>query len=377
VECGNQELAVPCPTNPCFAVGHACSSPLECCTNVCDTVCSAMENGALCEDDSECVSGNCAEACDYSFTPPRCYHPRCACVDVGNPAPGDDENLCCTYHADGNGICRFGAQGEYCEEDEQCLSNVCNESNSQCSCSAFGANCAEGYECCSGLCNGDTCYCRGNDEECTDGDCGAYSEECCSHYSQGGYCRCAPPQYSCSGEQNFCCPGAQCLSIYPLYPGSKECCIPKDTAGCSAGGDCCTANCAGGICGCAAESGPCLGDSDCCLNPSGVNICKSQNPNQNTRCCKPLGTPVSCPQPGSNTCCDNQCQNGRCCLYAIAGRTGCGSDSSLCCQYDGPNTYICLNDRCCAPAGRHVPSQFCSNACCSGSCTTPTSGICT
>ncbi|HEY8039539.1 MAG TPA: hypothetical protein VIF15_07085 [Polyangiaceae bacterium] len=137
-------------------------------------------------------------------------------------------------------------------------------------------------------------------------------------------------------------------------------------AACKSGGDCCSTDCANGVCdypACQSDNGACTASGQCCSQTCTAGKCVALNPNcstlgnqctSNTQCCSSLCTGGTC-QPSSfcaqagdactasGECCTGTCtiasgqSIGTCALSPPSGPANCGMVDGQLCGGSGPD----------------------------------------
>lgn len=296
------------PSPRCEPGGAPCSSPLSCCSLVCEGgLCSSERcapDGEVCATNELCCSGACDEGVCTSLTN--------KCLTVGNPCASSSQ--CCS------GLCSEGLcdpRGSYCQqtddscsEDSECCSGTCQkepeallgicgpppQGPSNCSSGIAGSLCSTCNDCCSRICAPfgtagtmiclQATGCRQTGELCrTDSECcggvasgtlpGAGNVTCEIEPEQTfGICRnaqaCSPQgnvchlrDYACtvSAAANRCCAAEGAVATCELDASG----VPR----CNGLGDACLL-----------EGEPCAFEGDCCEgmcrpDPSGQLLCQS------------------------------------------------------------------------------------------------------
>ena len=202
----------------------------ECPPTACPTPQTAL-NPTTCQ--CECP----AITCDPPQTEPNPSTCACECPSCSDGGAPDPATCAC----DGACICTGGDTGDPCESDADCCFSVCEAGvcDRGDGCTPVGSFCDPdiGFNlCCSGLCVG--CQCA-----CIEG----VGTGPCTHHEN-------------------CCAGA-CFDKLTgdAFSTDKKCCVGHGNP-CVDDADCCSDNCDGGACGCAAEGHACgsLLDAYCC-----------------------------------------------------------------------------------------------------------------
>jgi hypothetical protein len=361
---------------------------------------SAGENGAACQADTDCNTGNCVDdvCCDSA-----CAELCAACNlpgSVGACTPTPSDALCpavtcqgqssecrpldngqAAINCEGVGVCRAGAncapmpapQGTACQEgagscDGQGACLVPNKSALGAACAADG-DCAEGHcvasgqdgarVCCDAACDGvcQACSAAGRCEEtpATDARCEpvtcpadnvcrdyppSISEDLCRSFGQ---CR---STLDCGAPDAFTSlrPTAQCV----CDPASGDCALATGTS-CSDG-----AECASGACVSTAQE-----SLVCCAGPCGPGLFCSSTGNGCVQC---EGSQIECDGDAQRTCsdgalvstsCPNGCTPGTGCNelppVGFACSAQCAGDA-VCQQDTGGQSRCCVRD--CAAEGK-------------------------
>ncbi|HLK35152.1 MAG TPA: hypothetical protein VKU41_00280 [Polyangiaceae bacterium] len=181
---------------------------------------------------------------------------------------------------------------------------------------------------------------------------------------------CTSPQFCGGGGFNKCGSGG-------TDGGPPASCLNVGSA-CSFAGQCCTGQCAGGVCAfptCVSDGGSCTGNTQCCSGSCSSGTCASLN---NT--CRTLGN--TCTQ--DTQCCSQHCNGGLCAASSYCRQNGdvCSASSDCCggvCTLAGGATYgTCgqpaaggancsmVDGAVCGAPGSTPPS--CGGPCCSRRC---------
>ena len=225
------EGACRCATSPCPDPANQVRNPTTCACECTAEPCPAprVRNAVSCL--CECPPTTC-DPPQTELNPSTCACECPPCPDGGAPDPA-------TCACGGSCICTGGDTGDPCTSDADCCFTVCDAGACARACTPLGSFCDPeiGFNvCCSGLCVGCQCACI---EGIGTGPC-THHENCCVG--------------ACFDKQ----------SGVPFSP-NQRCCVGHGNP-CVDDSDCCSDNCDGGTCGCAAEGHACLSrsDADCC-----------------------------------------------------------------------------------------------------------------
>jgi hypothetical protein len=135
----------------CSGDGAACTSPSQCCSQICNTVsstCGCGYAGAGCTQNSDCCASQTAPLCNSLG--------KCGCVADGNACGAASD--CCTGVCNGaSRHCGCSASGASCTGAGDCCAGLTCGASQKC-CKAAGQSCSNATDCCNGNCKGNgTC----------------------------------------------------------------------------------------------------------------------------------------------------------------------------------------------------------------------------
>lgn len=420
--CG-EDGRCPEPNPLCRSAGEACTSGIQCCTNVClNGTCGGsqcLDIGGSCSVNEQC----CTKTCTNGTCAQIPSDTTSACKVVGQACGADGD--CCSTNCQA-GICARAyscqAYGDICTNNAECCGNACSAPDGgvgRCQmitggggggCTQDGNPCSGGSGCCSRTCvdlgyGATVCqpvggckltgnYCRQDSDCCGGGkfpDGGAINPNGTVKCVGG---RCDNGQ-SCNGVGNICGAGTLPDGGAVDINASQNCCDGKkevcqvDSSGvprCFGGGTGPSGPCPSGYTGeapcCIAQTNTCQFSEQCCDGAlclpanDGTGRLSCQKPT-----CAPVGTP--CGNDGGETCCaGTQClptsELTKACQepYTPPPPTDGGTST------DGGTTpdaggFCQANGTTCTSA-----SQCCSEICSAGKCEAPaacqpTGGVCT
>ncbi|CEL97785.1 unnamed protein product [Vitrella brassicaformis CCMP3155] len=243
----------------------------------------------------------------------------------------DDDDCENTFHCDDRKRCvRCCTKKDKCPDGFFCGGGKCRR------CREDGAECHQFDQCCSRSCTNGICGTSGTSCE-GDGECGE-GEICVADQCVEEPSVCLAVGDPCPfGNAQCCsrnCGGETCVCAADGFTSCSlgSCCLPNDDATCTEAGQCCTNFCDGdkyALCNFRSECDS-FGDSVRCFGG---------------RCCKRSG---SCTD--ANDCCSGLCEGGSC-------DPGCGDGDDNCLATTG----FCGFNRCCKPGG--APCEF-EHECC-------------
>jgi hypothetical protein len=305
--------------------GVACAADQACCSDVCTSVTTDLEN-----------CGGCGLVCAPGGD--SCASSTCRCAGGSACAAGSD---CCP----GRGCVDFagdayncGGCGKTCNPGETC-------SGGTCACGS-GAGCAAGLLCCSGGVCAATCPC-GSTVCSAPAVCCDPANSVCADLSSDSQ-NCGTCGHACTAP--FTCVGGACACNGVVCAAGDACCstgcrnLDDDPQNCGTCGNACGAGstCVGGVCICGSVS--CAAGQICC-----ASTCVD-------------------PQTSSTNCgaCGNACQRGESCSGAMCscGPSHCVGNETCCSDgcFDLQNSSVHCGTSCDAPG---CPAGF---ACMSGMC---------
>ncbi|RLB48553.1 MAG: hypothetical protein DRJ42_22965, partial [Deltaproteobacteria bacterium] len=397
--------AVTCTLDSCSEAAGGCVNTVD--DGMCDdgTFCNGAE---LCSPTLDCQAGT-PPVCDDTFacTDDSCDAGLDACLYTPFDARCDDSAYC-----NGTETCTVGVGCEsgtaiLCNDGIACSDDSCNEASDMCEAIFNSGNCGGGEVCtavgctpgsaCTGptasLCD-DGLYCNGvetcSSSTSTPGVCQAGTAPSCNDFNActvdscsdaSGSCTHTPRDIDLDGFGDDACGGDDCNDGDPaINPTATDICdgVDNDCDGlidgglssagdmCSAGPQCCSGNCASGICvdatgSCQRILDTCTADSECCTGLCSASIDGA------LRCQVPGGCGVggtACLTAAD--CCSGGCVGGFCDDTATCGDDGEACTTSVeCCSHD-------CNGTTCESAGGscNVDGENCSSDgnCCSGFC---------
>jgi len=362
VACGDecQHCNLPGTVGTCTNISDGQDPNNECTDqSVCDGAgaCRGIADGAACDGDSDCGSGNCDDGvcCDIACdgTCQHCNLPGTVgtCIDI---ADGQDPNNECTVEqvCDGAGACRGIADGAACESDSDCASGNCDDG--VCCDIACGGTCqhcnlpgtvgtcidiADGQdpnnECPDEqVCDGaGACHASSNPNACNNsGDCGGGNcvdgiccDSSCSNTCE--HCNLPGTEGTCTLIPDGENPGNECSSVQ-VCDGAGACRKLPNGEPCDSDNECTSNLCTEGIC----CDGYCSGDCEqcnrpgaegtCTLTPDGEdpeNDCTGDQVCDGANACRrlPNGEPCN----SGNDCTSNSCRDFICCDFLCADTT--------------------------------------------------------
>ena len=363
------KVTCPATTAPCRSV--------ECVPATGSCLQSIAADGAACDDDDKCTTG---DACSGGAC--RAAALSCACTSDAACAPFDDGDLCngTPFCNKASGKCQPNpASLVVCPtvDDTACRTRVCEPSSGGCvwSLAAAGKACDDGNPCTT-------------DDACASGECGAGKASCeCQQHSD---CAAKEDGNLCNGTL-YCNPGTHACEVNPTTVidcagGPQEPCKTRVCVGktgdcavqlavegtpCSDGEPCTSGDaCKAGVCTAGAELVcPCLADSDCSTFED-ADLCNGtlycDKSGKTPACVVNLATVVTCTTALNSACATYVCNKtqGTCSKHVAADGDAC---------HDGK---ICTSaDRCQAGACGGTP-RSCddANACTTDSCSEAAAG---
>ena len=239
----------------CFATGHTCSKDPDCCGgSFCNNFnygpwkCTApLANGESCLADTQCHSGHCqAGACVNAV----CGNAGTACTTAGDCCGG----TFCNNFTYGVWQCKGPqANGAACTADPQCLSGSCQSGScAAAACANSGTTCSINADCCAGtfcfnytyapptcktaLANGNYCI---NDAQCL-------SNRCRSSLCVAAAC--VANGDACQGDTD-CCVSSYCKVGSPYLAVPASCAAAGSTSAyCNTNRQCVSLNCVNHAC---------------------------------------------------------------------------------------------------------------------------------
>lgn len=391
--------AAPGTCSPKKPPGEACSSSVQCESNLClgGYCCSGACSGTgkVCNTTGACVCDSSYQTCGTDCCDPAaqyCAGTSCAAKKAGGAT-------CSAAVECSSGVCLGGrccsgacsGAGKTCSSTGACVcvsdpahaacgaltstSNCCNTSTQYCadpttsSCSAkkgAGVACSGDGECTSGQCLGGFCCsaaCSGSGKTCASG---------------SGACQCASGHTACGTvtQTSNCCSSSQ----YCSDPTAHTCSAKKAAgASCGSGLECGSGLCLGGFCcsgACSGNGKSCASGSGACQCAAGYDACGTLTPTSN--CCNDGNQ--YCADPTTSTCagaqsagtaCSSgiQCASGAC-LGGFCCASGCTGAGKACAFGTG----VCQCEQGYIACG---PLTTTSN-CCSGAqyCSDPANSTC-
>jgi len=359
-------VSVPGATG-CTMGGEPCTDSGTCCSHLCTDLGTGVascvlgsgcrERGEICSKREDCCGWQTSGVlCVLATTDPpvgRCSNPQ-GCQPVGNccGAFGDNcRQACCdgqkaVCQLDQSGLPRCMGGGGVCKNGYDGLDPLCCiPQGEQCS---FRDQCCELNPCIQGpdglyRCVAPTCLAAGS--TCTPGGMGAQGccngLECLSAGEFGTVCRVRTPPLS----------GAD-AGTPDSDGGSADAgpsCLPN-TQACSAGAECCSGTCIGGVCGtCKTDGNTCGGNSECCSGACFNGVCHAPYTcvaeggtcSGTSECCYgttcnvPAGQASGTCQPGATCGASGQrCSTTEACCSGLACRNQ--SNPSLTCTANDP-----------------------------------------
>jgi hypothetical protein len=295
-----------------------------------------VSGGGICNEDSDCVSGNCTVATGICCAPGfgDCCNTAAQCMD-GNPCTVDvcsSAFYCLSYPKGNYENCEDGA---YCNGQEYCLGGSCVAATPPCtglSNVCMDVGCDDGEQTCTytpinvgGACS-ESLFCIGNlTMSCNDGGVcvlpAGWSNPCAS-LSTGNPCT----EYVCNEDGNACDEVDRDFGLWcddgDVCTGSSNYCLegsckPSNVLPCQGADPCVIVECTnvGGepVCGASAPAsdydlcvgaGLCAGDDAYCLGgvciPGENRPCNDENICTPEQCVIEVGVPV-CPNSGENS----------------------------------------------------------------------------
>jgi hypothetical protein len=208
-----------------------------------------------------------------------------------------------------------------------------------------GTTCATGAECCSGTCDATSHQCTGIKQCSTDNQPCAVATDCCTLDCAGGICgtaQCISDNQACTAGGTPCCSGT-CGAGGTCTPLNTTC----KTAGndCATDGDCCNKSCVSGKCASPSSISYCTQTGDICYADGD--------------CCSAI-----CQKAGGATAGVCAAVPGASCEVDGTLCSGCtGCCSSLCAPFGTSGSHICQ-----PASGCHVTGDLChvDSDCCGG-----------
>ena len=340
----SQEFNAPCKVNTCQPDSGGCKL-------------KPVAPGAACDDGQPCTQN----FCDAAGTCKVAIKNVCQCLDDGDCAKFDDNNLC-----NGKLYCDTKAANWACvinpatvvacdaQNDADCIKNSCVPATGKCQATAVqdlapcsdGNTCTQGDVCKQGVCTGGqpTCQCQ-KDADCAgqeDGDfcngtlyCDTPTQSCLVNPASVVSC---PSVADSTCQANLCQPKTGVCKTTAVANGQAcddhNACTPDET--CSQG-QCTTKN---NTCACSKDA-DCVAkdDGDLC---NGTMYCLQSS----GKCLVNPAPVVSCPTVDDTACTRRRCQakTGDCALTAMPTLSSC-DDGNPCTPFD-----LCKQGKCVAGA---------------------------
>jgi len=314
---------------PCSAVGSACGTGSDCCTDRCvDTGgadCTAG-GGCMCAPRPACSAGGAACSADADCCNNLCSDGFCAelgaCGTAGEPCSTEGlsgsccSTVCLDTTGDGDPRCQFlggcRVQDDLCSADTECCSGVCavdgmtSDGREIRRCANAGSCLPAGEVCGEGGASSNCCPNGGGDTGCETT--GTGFRRCL-----GGDGTCTLPGRPCMNTAECCMETFPAIMCQPGPAGTNICCL-SDGEECALGDVCCNGICTpdptDGVlrCGsmCVPDGGGCTTGADCCgcgciSDGMGGQVCTS-DPGECDPCSGPqLGEFCD---PGGEPCCN-------------------------------------------------------------------------
>jgi len=353
-----------------------------------------VDDGSLCGDDDQCVSGKCMD----------CYDDA-GCADM---FWGDRVDECSSRVCGTDNTCEFNdkADGLACGTGDQCLAGECRDcyDNSGCSDWAWGSRVDE---CSDRVCGSEnTCefddeadgIACGTDDQCLAGEClDCYDSTGCTDFAWGERdpaCsdRVCNAQNNCEfndaekgsecGTGDQCDQGicADCIDINgcsdhaedanpctDLMCDNHSCTdVNDDTNSCELGFDCSNDHCVDGVCEVETVTNGCLIENTCIAEgiSQDQDGCVACNPQADTRNWSNMDGTVCAQTDDGNPCTDNICAGGTCIAQ--------NDDSNTCYDDLGCTNSSCIDGVCIVTDTYH--GCYISGACYSGGSTEANTG---
>ncbi|NUN13438.1 MAG: hypothetical protein HUU55_07365 [Myxococcales bacterium] len=331
---------ITCATNP-----QICDDANPCTADSCDLAAGACVNlptSGLCDDDSECTTGDSCSAGACVGTPISCSDGNACTDDTCDPATGcvfspntslcNDGNACTSGDVCSGGVCAGTAIT--CNDNNLCTSDTCNVAtgcvftNNTLACNDGNA-CTNGDVCANGVCAGSAIVCNDNNV-CTNDSCNpatgcvfTNNTAACNDNNactSGDVCAagiCAGTAITCN-DSNPCTNDTCNVATGCVFTNNTAAC--NDNNACTSGDVCAAGVCAGTAVTCN-DSNPCTNDS-CnpatgCVFTNNTSPCNDGNACTNNDVCAGgscTGAAIVCND--SNLCTTDTCNPASGCVFS-------------------------------------------------------------